>query len=416
MDFVINPQKTPTPRQYGEIFLIHKTLSSEGLNPSNLLNTLTHEDIYWHFQGRDQELIGVGDLLKLHPIKDEEKIKLLQDQCPQLKALIWAPFEQEDWDRDLIYLIPKHLFVFAEERVDLYQFSLEPNNFEKLYLQAPKSASSKKILIGTKQTPIFAKWDQQIHQAKELFRTEKLKKVILSGRSEFYFDQEINATELYTQIKDSIRSTYSIFLHKQGKSFISFSPETLFHWRQQILSIDVLAGTRARGKTPEEDLNLEMELLSDPKEIKEHQWVIDSIEGPLKEMNLVPEFKFHHHVKKLNHVQHIHGQLFAHCPDNPLVQGLLNLHPTGAIGGFPKAQAVAAIQSLESEKRGPYCGVLGIASKDDIDISVNIRCASIIDNCLCAYAGAGIVEDSESEKEWKEIHHKMENFRSFLIQ
>ncbi len=194
--------------------------------------------------------------------------------------------------------------------------------------------------------------------------------------------------------------------------FFGATPERLLRLEGETLHIDALAGSRSRGKTQDEDKALASELLQSEKDAEEHDIVkrqILEVLDPYSKQFRYPSSPF---LKTLPNVQHLHTPIEAELEHRPSVFELIEqLHPTPAVGGYPKREALEVIEQLEPQNRGWYAGIVGwVSEQGDADIAVSIRSASHMRNKLTLYAGCGLVEASIPEQEWDETYVKMTPF------
>ncbi|NJN10156.1 MAG: isochorismate synthase [Richelia sp. RM2_1_2] len=197
----------------------------------------------------------------------------------------------------------------------------------------------------------------------------------------------------------------------KGQNFIGASPETLIAIRNQKLIADALAGSAARGKTPQEDAKNADRLLNSEKERHEHSLVIDFITQRLFSLGLLPQV-LAPRLRQLSNIQHLWTPIIAKVPPNvhPL-QIVAKLHPTPAVAGVAPDIACMEIRRYESFERGLYAAPLGwIDSQGNCEFVVGIRSALIDSNTKSSllYAGAGIVPGSDPEKEFAEIQLKLQ--------
>ena len=177
-----------------------------------------------------------------------------------------------------------------------------------------------------------------------------------------------------------------------------------------ILHTFPLAGTRPRGKTEEEDLLLEKELLSDPKELAEHNMLVDlgrNDIGKISKFGTVEVEKFHV-VERYSHVMHIGSTVRGEIRnDKDALDAIASILPAGTLSGAPKIRAAQLINDLEDNKRGIYGGGIGyIDFSGNMDICIAIRIAYKKNNRVFVRSGAGIVADSIPEKEYEETLNK----------
>jgi anthranilate synthase component 1 len=200
------------------------------------------------------------------------------------------------------------------------------------------------------------------------------------------------------------------YLNLDDFHIVGSSPEILVRLEDNMVTVRPIAGTRRRGVTPEQDIELEKDLLADPKELAEHLMLIDlgrNDVGRVAEIGTV-QLTDKMIVERYSHVMHIvsnvTGQL--HQGENAF-DVLAATFPAGTVSGAPKIRAMEIIDELEPVKRGVYAGAVGyIAWSGNLDTAIAIRTAVIKNNMLHIQAGAGIVYDSVPRNEWDETMNK----------
>jgi len=191
---------------------------------------------------------------------------------------------------------------------------------------------------------------------------------------------------------------------------VGSSPEVLARLEDGQVTVRPIAGTRRRGKTAEEDIALEQDMLDDPKEIAEHLMLIDlgrNDVGRISKSGSV-EVTEKMVVERYSHVMHITSNVVGDVTDNMgPIEVLKATLPAGTLSGAPKIRAMEIIDEVEPVKRGIYGGAVGyIGWNGNMDTAIAIRTAVIKDQVLHVQAGAGIVADSKPELEWKETMNK----------
>ena len=219
--------------------------------------------------------------------------------------------------------------------------------------------------------------------------------------------------ELYRQLRILNPSPYMYFLNLDNFSIVGSSPEILTRVdNNNVATIRPLAGTRSRGKTPDEDLYLEKDLLSDEKEIAEHLMLIDLGRNDLgriaKTGSVTLTDKMF--IERYSHVMHIVSNVECQLKENmSSIDVLKATFPAGTLSGAPKVRAMEIIDEVETLKRNVYSGAIGNLSwHGGMDLAIAIRTAIIKDEVLYIQAGAGIVHDSLPENEWQETMDKAE--------
>ena len=191
------------------------------------------------------------------------------------------------------------------------------------------------------------------------------------------------------------------------------SPETLVRLEDRVMTVRPLAGTRRRGKTPEEDAALERELLADPKERAEHVMLIDlgrNDVGRVAETGSVRLLR-QMEIERYSHVMHIVSEVTGRIPaTTPPLEVLRAAFPAGTLSGAPKVRAMQIIRELEVAPRGIYGGAIGYvcpsARSGDLDFAIAIRTAVCKNDRFVVTAGAGIVEASDPSAEAEETRSK----------
>jgi len=199
-------------------------------------------------------------------------------------------------------------------------------------------------------------------------------------------------------------------LHLDDFHVVGSSPEVLARLEDGEVTVRPIAGTRYRGKTPEDDLALEKELLADPKEVAEHLMLIDLGRNDVGKVSKVGEVRVTDKmvVERYSHVMHIVSNVTGQVKDGVTAMDVIRaVHPAGTLSGAPKVRAMEIIDEFEPTKRGVYGGAVGYLSwNGNMDTAIAIRTAVIKDGMLNIQAGAGIVADSIPKLEWKETMNK----------
>ncbi len=203
----------------------------------------------------------------------------------------------------------------------------------------------------------------------------------------------------------------------QGSHFIGASPERLLSIRSQHLVIDALAGSAPRGQTQADDIELGQRLLHSAKERHEHQLVVDFIVQCMQQFDLVPKHRLHPDVLHLSNIQHLHTPIRATLPqDVSPLDILAQLHPTPAIAGLPRDAARAAIAEYEPFARSLYAGALGwVDGEHNSEFIVGIRSAWLQGCRARLFAGAGIVDGSDPDRELAEVRLKLRALLQALV-
>ena len=215
---------------------------------------------------------------------------------------------------------------------------------------------------------------------------------------------------LYRCLRTLNPSPYMFYFNFRDFHVVSASPEILVRQEGRKVTLRPIAGTRRRGKTPDEDLALAEELLADPKERAEHVMLIDlgrNDVGRIAEIGSVRVTETMV-IERYSHVMHIVSNVEGTLrPELDAIDVLRATFPAGTVTGAPKVRAMEIIDELEPVKRGVYSGAAGyLGFHGDMDVAIAIRTAVVKDEMLHVQAAAGIVADSIPENEWEETNIK----------
>ncbi len=256
-------------------------------------------------------------------------------------------------------------------------------------------------------------YKQAVEKAKDYIRAGDIFQVVPSQRWKQSF--ELPPFALYRSLRRTNPSPFLFFFNFGGFQVIGASPEILVRLRDGEVTIRPIAGTRKRGATPEEDKALEVDLLSDKKELAEHLMLLDlgrNDVGRVAKVGTVhPTEKFI--VERYSHVMHIVSNVVGQINEGEdALSALLAGLPAGTVSGAPKVRAMEIIDELEPEKRGVYGGGVGyFAANGEMDFCIALRTAVLKDEMLYVQAGGGVVYDSDPEAEFQETVNKSRALR-----
>ena len=215
---------------------------------------------------------------------------------------------------------------------------------------------------------------------------------------------------LYRALRSLNPSPYMYFMDLGEFHIVASTPEILARVDDGVVVSRPLAGTRRRGRTQEEDLALEKELLADPKETSEHLMLIDLGRNDLGRVSQTGTVKVTEKfvVERYSHVMHISSNVEGLLQDDKSSMDVLRATlPVGTLSGAPKVRAMEIIDELEPVKRGIYGGAVGyLAWNNNMDMAIAIRTAVVKNGRLYVQAGGGIVADSVPDLEWEESMNK----------
>lgn len=247
-----------------------------------------------------------------------------------------------------------------------------------------------------------------VEKAKHHIKEGDIFQIVLSNRLEADFEGSLLNT--YRVLRTMNPSPYMFYFSSSDMEVAGASPETLVKLEDGILHTFPLAGTRPRGKTEEEDKALEEELLADPKELAEHNMLVDlgrNDIGKISKFGTV-EVEKYHCIERYSHVMHIGSTVRGEIRENEDALSAIDaILPAGTLSGAPKIKACQLINDLENNKRGIYGGAIGYLDfTGNLDTCIAIRIAYKKNGKVFVRSGAGIVADSVPEKEFQECLNK----------
>ncbi|WP_026733630.1 anthranilate synthase component I [Fischerella sp. PCC 9605] len=252
-----------------------------------------------------------------------------------------------------------------------------------------------------------------VKKAKEYIKAGDIFQVVISQRLSTEYTRDPFA--LYRSLRQINPSPYMAFFNFQDWQIIGSSPEVMVKAERDpeegiIATVRPIAGTRPRGKTPQEDIALAEDLLKDPKEIAEHVMLVDLGRNDLGRVCQSGTVKVDELmvVERYSHVMHIVSNVVGKLAPGKTAWDLLKAcFPAGTVSGAPKIRAMEIIHELEPSRRGVYSGVYGYYDfEGQLNSAIAIRTMVVRNNTVTVQAGAGLVADSEPEREYEETLNK----------
>ncbi|HSW57646.1 MAG TPA: anthranilate synthase component I family protein, partial [Dehalococcoidales bacterium] len=275
-------------------------------------------------------------------------------------------------------------------------------------LQLPNGVRINPARNGLNSNLTRGQFSQKVARIKQYINAGEVIQVVLSQR--LCRQTEQPPFHIYRALRTINPSPYMYYLDFKDFQIIGTSPEILVRVEDGTVMTRPLAGTRPRGRTPEEDLLLEHELRADEKERAEHIMLVDlgrndigrvSQPGTVAVSELMEVERYSHVMHMVTHVQ---GKLRT---DLTVFDALRACFPAGTVSGAPKIRAMEIIAELEPQKRGPYAGACGYFSlSGNMDMAIAIRTIIMSGDTAYAQSGCGIVYDSQADKEYEETLNK----------
>ena len=291
-----------------------------------------------------------------------------------------------------------------------YAIALKELEIMKNIILNGDEAEIEKPKLKTEFKPLFdgERYAKMVEKAKHYIKEGDIFQVVLSNRLEAEMDGSLFGT--YEILRKLNPSPYMFYFSSDDIEMAGASPETLVKLESGKLSTYPLAGTRPRGKSKTEDNELEKELLKDPKELAEHNMLVDLGRNDLGKISKFSTVKVdkYHQILKFSHVMHIGSTVTGEIrEDKTALDAVDAVLPAGTLSGAPKIRAMQIINELENNKRGIYGGAVGyIDLTGNLDTCIAIRLAFKKHGKVYVRSGAGIVADSIPAKEHRECINK----------
>lgn len=324
------------------------------------------------------------------------------------------------WDGpfNLNWFIPKQFLMLDNTDCKMvYNFSTEFsknlildefNSFlDKIFSPSPLPPPQKCKILNRKELSLRL-WEEMIGRALAEIKGGTFSKVVLSRKTEFdlegslCYDSLIEGAQRYPECVT--------FFNKTGSSiFFGITPERLLKISEGVIETEALAGSIKRSGSPGEDSVLSEQLLKSRKNLNEQQFVSDYILSVLNEFACDVEYNREPELIKLENIQHLKTRIRGKIKEDKFFMDLVEaLHPTPAVCGIPKEEAVKFILRNEGYERGLYSGVTGWFNLyGEGEFAVAIRSALIRDKKLYAFSGCGIVDGSDAASEYEETEIKL---------
>lgn len=397
------------------------------------------ERFYWSNQENSLILTGIGTLVPFHHSTEEqysaiekewkrfgEEVYIEQEYCFGTGPLALGGFSffdtyknDQDWKNFSTshFFVPKLMvtvtnegtFITSNYEINeqtsldelLNQYKEYDNYLEQFGMKQPKFIQSECISQNEFEPN---KWIESVKNAIQKMKDDQLDKVVLNRTLNATFSSDIDSSKVIYELETTRNVNYVIAYQLKDTVFISATPERLIAKKKNTVSSMCLAGSAAKGKTIEENKEASTWLLNSKKNNGEHAFVVNYIKETLRgycDDLMIPSSPRIMATKSLLHLYTpVEGRLLNQVT---LFQLIKALHPTPALGGFPKNEACRLIRELEPVDRGWYGAPIGwIDLEGNGDFAVGIRSALVKEENAILYAGCGVVQDSKPEEEFYE--------------
>ena len=266
--------------------------------------------------------------------------------------------------------------------------------------------------ISRMDDPDYSSWEKNVKETLSLLSPGQLEKVVLARKTELHFSRPPDSMFFLKELMKQQADGYLFYFQPVcGVSFLGATPERLYRRLSDKIETEALAGTRQRGKTSDEDIMIGNELKTNPKDLQEHRCVSRTVEERMRFLCNSVQILSKEQIIKLDRIQHLRTQFCGILKDGITDPEIItSLHPSPAVAGYPRNEALRRITDLERFDRGWYAGPVGWVSCDSAEFAVAIRSCLVNNTRIFLYAGAGIVSGSDPYMEWQEIESKIANF------
>ena len=338
---------------------------------------------------------------------------------------------------DCVLMVPETLIVFDNlrqtARVIRNTFPGEGDDPERLYRAACESLDDtvarlrgslpERVRRASPAPPATAtsnmspeEFSRMVNAAKRYIREGDVIQVVLSQRFETAFGGD--PFDVYRALRLINPSPYMFYLDFGAEKLVGSSPEVLVRLEGERVELRPIAGTRPRGRDEAEDKKLERELMTDPKEAAEHIMLVDLGRNDVGRVSRYGTVEVNELmvVERYSHVMHIVSNVRGRIDEGKdAIDVLRACFPAGTVSGAPKVRAMEIIDELEPTRRGPYAGAVGYFNfSGNMDLCITIRTLMCREGKVYVQAGAGIVADSEPEREYQETINKARGMMAAL--
>jgi anthranilate synthase component I len=332
---------------------------------------------------------------------------------------------------DAVFVVADTLLIFDDifKKIKIVSNAfIENDNLEEAYQKAIDKIDSieKKLLEPLKTAPFpkpsgkkmdpdkiesnFEKeeFKKSVQKIKDYIKEGDVIQTVLAQRLKFDVSQD--PFTIYRALRTVNPSPYMYYLNFGETYVVGASPEVLVRVEDDFAETRPIAGTRPRGENELEDRKLEEELLNDQKELAEHIMLVDLGRNDLGRVAKIGSVKVNESfsIERYSHVMHIVSNVQCRLKEGmDCFEALKSTFPAGTLSGAPKIRAMEIIDELEPTRRGIYGGAVGyIGFSGNLDAAIAIRTLVIKNNAAYLGVGAGIVADSDPEKEFEETMNK----------
>lgn len=369
-----------------------------------------------------------GGLVGFHPYDMVYDVKPLSHEAEKtdsesvfVLADRYLEYDHKDESLDLVFTPMSREGVDPEDQLQaIKQEAAEVE--EELAVDEPEVAN--RVSIRSERSGGREEYEQVVRDIKEKILDGEIYQGVISRKRELEMDGDPLA--VYSGLRDENPSPYMYMLEFEDRGVLGASPETLVSVHSEggkdVVETNPIAGTRRRGRSPDEDRKLMGEMLADDKERAEHNMLVDLGRNDLRMVGKQGTVSVDDYmsVVQYSNVQHLESRASAELSDNKdRFDAMRSIFPAGTLTGAPKIRAMEIIADQETDSRGIYGGAVGYYSLNgDLNSAIAIRSMDF-ENLEDGFrgsvqAGAGIVQDSKPDKEFEETENKMESLEKVI--
>jgi anthranilate synthase component I len=308
---------------------------------------------------------------------------------------------------DAEFIVFNEGLIFDHETKETYHYSLDVHEVIPLPIENGLETEPFQAEVFDAE-PDEEHYKQSVVDAKKYIESGDIFQVVLSKR--YPLTVHGDPVDFYARLRDLNPSPYMYYLKFDERVIAGSSPEMLVRVEGNGVETFPIAGTRPHSGVERKDAQMRKELATDPKELAEHTMLVDLARNDLGKVcdfgsvSLRDSMK----IESYSHVQHIVSHVTGRLgSDSDCFDVFRAVFPAGTVSGAPKIRAMELIDELERARRGPYAGAVGYFSfNGNADFAITIRTLIAQGSCGYIQSGAGIVADSNPQREWEETEHK----------
>lgn len=334
-----------------------------------------------------------------------------------IKENYWNNFKDNEW------VIPQYFIFKKDNKLFCAQNFISDNNiveFDSIQLMKAQKLieqiASKSLnadshpLIEKLSESDSAQWEMKVVKAIEEIRENKLQKIVLARKVEYKISGSVSWSKIFDKLNYDYPDCFNFMIKSGSDYFFGSSPELLGKFEKNIFRTEALAGSINRGLDEYEDTDLALLLSASKKNKKEHEIVIEHLRDNLQSHLFNIEIDETPLIKRLKNIQHLQTKITGKLKEPLKYFHLIkSIFPTPAICGIPTAHSLNKLKELEGFDRGLYSGIIGSFNLfGEADFFVAIRSALISEDKLIAFAGCGLVEESNPKEEFLETELKFQ--------